>query len=144
MAAAYDSMQGMLVSAVQWLRLAIEAVGALWIAVGFAFALAQLTSAHVRGRTATFTAIRLTFSRYLSLALEFQLASDILSTSIAPSWAELGKLGTTAVIRTALNYFLAREMREYEEKQQLREEAEIASRAEGHFGYPPRQTIDPL
>src|SRR6476661_7626330 len=63
MAAAVDSMQGLLVAAVQWLRLAIEAVGALWIAVGFAYALAHLTSAHLHGKTTTFTPVRLTFSR---------------------------------------------------------------------------------
>ena len=118
MAGAFESAEALLAPAVQWLRLAIEAVGALWVAIGFAYALAQVTSAHLRGLTASFTAARLTFSRYLSLALEFQLASDILSTSIAPSWTELGKLGATAVIRTALNYFLSREMREYAEKLQ--------------------------
>ena len=77
-----------------------------------------------------FTSIRLGFSRYLSLALEFQLASDILSTAIAPSWDEIGKLGATATIRTALNFFLSREMQEYAEKQS-REESKVARQAEG-------------
>jgi uncharacterized membrane protein len=102
---------------VQWLRLALEAIGALAIAIGFVYALVNLSLHHWRGQTANFLRIRLTFSRYLSLALEFQLASDILSTSVAPSWDEIGKLSATAVIRTALNYFLSREIREYEEKQ---------------------------
>ena len=44
--------------------------------------------------------------------MEFQLGADILSTAIAPSWEQIGKLGAIAVIRTALNYFLSREMRE--------------------------------
>jgi uncharacterized membrane protein len=104
-------------SIVHALRLVTEVTGALWIAVGVAYASAELIAAHLRGRTASFTAIRLTFSRYLSLALEFQLASDILSTAIAPSWTEIGKLGATAVLRTGLNYFLTREIREYREKE---------------------------
>ncbi len=79
--------------------------------------MAQLLVEFVRLRISSFTRIRLTFGRYLSLALEFQLASDILSTSIAPSWQEIGKLGATAVIRTALNYFLAREIDEFRERQ---------------------------
>ena len=33
------------------------------------------------------------------------------ATSIAPGWEEIGKLAATATIRTALNYFLEREMR---------------------------------
>ena len=49
---------------------------------------------------------------YLALALEFQLGADILSTAVAPSWDQIGKLGAIAVIRTLLNYFLTREMRE--------------------------------
>ena len=46
--------------------------------------------------------------------------SDILSTSVAPSWDEIGKLTQPPVIRTALNYFLPREINEYEEKQRER------------------------
>ena len=51
-------------------------------------------------------------ARYLAMALEFQLGADILSTAVAPSWNEIGKLGAIAVIRTTLNYFLSREMQE--------------------------------
>ena len=46
------------------------------------------------------------------MALEFQLGADIISTAVAPSWDQIGKLGAIAVIRTALNYFLSREMKE--------------------------------
>ena len=49
---------------------------------------------------------------YLALALELQLACDILSTAVAPTWERIGKLAAIAVIRTALNFFLSREMRE--------------------------------
>jgi uncharacterized membrane protein len=105
-----------LVSIVRALRWATEAMGAFWVAVGFVHASVALVMAHLHRHTESFTPARLMFSRYLSLALEFQLASDILSTSIAPSWPEIGKLGATAVIRTALNYFLSREIREYREK----------------------------
>jgi uncharacterized membrane protein len=36
----------------------------------------------------------------------------VLRTAIAPSFAELGKLAAVAAIRTALNFFLAREIAE--------------------------------
>ncbi|WP_229440758.1 DUF1622 domain-containing protein [Massilia sp. BSC265] len=49
-------------------------------------------------------------ARYLTLALELQLAADILSTSVSPSWDQIGKLAAIAVIRTALNYFLNKEL----------------------------------
>jgi len=53
---------------------------------------------------------RLKFARYLALALELQLGADILSTAVAPSWDQIGKLSAIAVIRTALNYFLRQEL----------------------------------
>jgi len=55
-------------------------------------------------------AIRLALGRWLALGLEFALAADILRTAIAPTWREIGQLASIAVLRTALNYFLEREI----------------------------------
>ncbi|MDQ1524971.1 MAG: hypothetical protein QOE47_2895, partial [Pyrinomonadaceae bacterium] len=76
---------------------------------------------------------RLTLARYLALALEFQLGADILSTAIAPSWDQIGKLGAIAVIRTGLNYFLMREMKQErgETKDEGEERRDEGSRDEG-------------
>ena len=38
--------------------------------------------------------------------------SDILSTALAPTWDAIGKLAAVAVIRTALNCFLSRDMQD--------------------------------
>lgn len=54
--------------------------------------------------------IRLDLGRWLGLALEFELAADILRTAVAPTWDEIGKLAAIVVLRTALNYFLQREI----------------------------------
>src|SRR4051812_17402495 len=54
--------------------------------------------------------IRLNLGRWLSLALEFELAADILRTAIAPTWNEIGQLAAIIVLRTALNFFLQREI----------------------------------
>jgi uncharacterized membrane protein len=59
-----------------------------------------------------FVNVRLDLGRFLALGLEFQLASDLLRTAVAPSFEEIGKLAAVAAIRTALNYFLSREIRE--------------------------------
>ena len=48
--------------------------------------------------------------RYLVLGLEFQLGSDILSTAVAPTIAEIKILAAIVVIRTVLNYFLSKEI----------------------------------
>ena len=100
---------------VLWLRLLVETTGAAVICLGVILAAAQFvrTLASARGRHSdNYNGTRLTLARYLALALEFQLGADILSTAIAPSWDQIGKLGAIAVIRTGLNYFLMREMKE--------------------------------
>lgn len=97
---------------VEWLRLFVETLGALVIAVGIAVALRGLAAHWREHRHDDFNAVRLGFARYLAMALEFQLAADILSTAIAPTWEQLGKLAAVAVIRTGLNHFLMREIRE--------------------------------
>jgi uncharacterized membrane protein len=111
------------VAAVQWLKLGVELVGATIIFLGILTAGVLLVKALLARRTADFTAIRLTLARYLALALEFQLGADILSTAIAPSWEQIGKLGAIAVIRTALNFFLSKEMQE--ERRQSGDEKEV-------------------
>jgi len=39
------------------------------------------------------------------------LGADILATAIAPTWDDIGKLAAIATLRTALNYFLERELK---------------------------------
>ena len=89
----------------------VEAAGAIVIFVGAAIAAVRFVVAAVRQRhRGEFAAVRLGLGRYLALGLEFQLASDILSTAIAPTFEEIGQLAAIAAIRTALNYFLAQEI----------------------------------
>lgn len=54
--------------------------------------------------------VRLCLGGWLAVALEFQLASDILATTVSPTMDELIKLAIIAVIRTFLNYFLSKEL----------------------------------
>ena len=92
---------------------AIEVVAALLI--GFASLQCAATAAGLLVRRSTSTAakeeVRLQFGLWLSLAIEFELAADILRTTIAPSWEEIGKLAAIVVLRTVLNYFLQTEIR---------------------------------
>jgi uncharacterized membrane protein len=57
----------------------------------------------------------LRYARWLIAALTFQLAADIIETAVAPSWDEVGRLAAIAFIRTFLNYFLERDLREVAE-----------------------------
>lgn len=60
--------------------------------------------------------VRLRLGRWLALALEFELAADILRTAIAPTWNEIGQLAAIVVLRTALNFFLQQEIDKAEAK----------------------------
>ncbi|MFJ2765091.1 DUF1622 domain-containing protein [Streptomyces prasinus] len=90
----------------------VEAAGALIIFVGAAWAFGRFLLAGIRGGGVgrQFNRIRLSLGRFLALGLEFQLAGDVLRTAIAPSFTEIGQLAAIAAIRTALNYFLGREI----------------------------------
>lgn len=90
----------------------VELCGAVVIVIGAVLAIAKFAVALARGRIGEFSGVRLTLGRFLALGLEFQLASDVLRTAISPSFEEIGKLAAIAAIRTALNYFLAREIAE--------------------------------
>jgi uncharacterized membrane protein len=105
-------VESTIINAVQWLRLFVETTGALIIGLGVVTAGYQFLRTLIPPQLESFNGVRLTLARFLALALEFQLGADILSTAIAPTWDQIGKLGAIAVIRTALNYFLMREMRD--------------------------------
>ncbi len=63
--------------------------------------------------------MRIQFGSSLTLSLELLLAADILATAIAPTWDEIGKLAAIATLRTALNYFLERELSSTESTQEV-------------------------
>lgn len=121
---AYHSTEQWIVAAVQWLKLGVEAVGALIICYGVILAIYQFAAHFLDKKTDNLNRVRLTLGKYLTLALEFQVGADILSTAIAPSWEQIGKLAAVVAIRTVLNYFLTKEV---ENEQKREEEAETGT-----------------
>jgi uncharacterized membrane protein len=55
-------------------------------------------------------ALRVQFGSSVAVALELMLGADVLSTAVAPSWDDIGKLAAIAALRTALNHFLEKEL----------------------------------
>ena len=74
--------------------------------------------------------VRLTFARWLAVALEFELGADILNTAVTPSWSDIEKLAAIAALRTALNYFLEREINQESKPSQRRAEHMVLSHAD--------------
>jgi uncharacterized membrane protein len=107
---ALDTARVFLDIVAEWTRLGLETAGALCIVAGAVTTVVSIVRQAAGRRHVSFTGARFNLSRYLVLALEFQLAADILETAIAPEWVKIGQLAAIAAIRTALNYFLSREI----------------------------------
>ena len=101
-------------AAVLWVVLLAEVIAAMLIGLGIVLTLVRLAKVLRLPKYEGYEKTRLTLARFLALALEFQLAADVLATAVAPTWTQIGKLSAIAVIRTSLNYFLAREIKEEE------------------------------
>ena len=54
------------------------------------------------------------FGIWLLLGLQFALGADIVRSVISPSWNDIGQLAAIALIRTFLNYFLERDLSDFE------------------------------
>ena len=107
-----------------YVALAIEAAAVFVVAFGAIQALSgvivlifQRAADEMQGRE-----IWLKFATWILLALEFALAADIVRTAVAPTWDDITKLAVIAAIRTMLNYFLAKDIAEFD---QARESGKI-------------------
>ena len=77
--------------------------------------------------------VRLTLGRWLAVALELELAADILNTAVTPSWTDIEKLAAIATLRTALNYFLEKEIEQEAKPTQIKAETRMGQAAhDGH------------
>lgn len=56
---------------------------------------------------------RLELGNSFSLGLGFLIGASILKTTVAPTWNDIGQLATIIAIRTTLNFFLNKEIREH-------------------------------
>jgi uncharacterized membrane protein len=105
-------MQSLLHDVAGHVVLALQAVAVVIVAFGSIQAVFNIarTAFAAQSGAAEQRAVWLDYARWLVAALTFQLGSDIVATSFAPTWDELGRLAVVAVVRTFLSYFLDREM----------------------------------
>jgi uncharacterized membrane protein len=79
--------------------------------------IAAVRTAFARQTGYALRAVWLRYARWLVSALTFQLAADIIETSVSTSWEAIGRVGAIAVIRTFLNFFLDRDVEEIRVRQ---------------------------
>lgn len=131
--AAESDVRSLIIELVRWLQEGTELLSVALIGVGVLLTTWNFIRLLLTGRRKTqrerqlaYQSARLILSRFLAMALEFQLAADLLGTTVAPSWDQLGRLGAIAVIRTFLNFFLAREI---DEEERAEQDAKVAAAA---------------
>jgi uncharacterized membrane protein len=97
----------------------IDAVALLVILIGTFEVVVRITRVAFGAHSNQFMRdVWLRYARWLVAALTFQLAADIIETSISSSWETIGRVGAVAVIRTFLDYFLDRDLSEVRTRQQ--------------------------
>ncbi len=97
------------------IALVAELICVIMVASGGALTLVRVALAIAQGKAThqpTRRAIFVGFAGWIILALEFSLGADIVRTAIAPTWDDIGQLAAIAAIRTALNYFLEKDVEE--------------------------------
>jgi len=99
---------------VDYAVIAIDAMAVIIIVAGtIEMFIACLRSVFFPSRTGT--ELRdgyLRYARWLMAGLTLQLANDIIISARAPTWDDIGRLAAIAFIRTFLNFFLERDIRE--------------------------------
>jgi uncharacterized membrane protein len=109
------------------IALAVELLATLLIAYGTVEAIIRLLTPRPRGLHAHHIQKRREifqrFGGWLLLALEFELAADIVRSAISPTWTQIGQLGAIAAIRTFLNYFLEKDVEKVTDSVEAADEA---------------------
>ena len=104
----------------EWLALMTESAIVIINALALAVILIATIEAFINGLRVMFGSLSgqarrdvwVKYSRWLVAGLTFQLAADIIGTSVTTSWDAVGRLAAVAAIRTFLDYFLERDMTE--------------------------------
>ena len=119
-------MHDWLVRATEYAVLFIDAIALLIVVIASVEAFInglRLMVGHPDGHVRRDVWLR--YARWLVAALTFQLAADIIETSITQDWISIGRIASIAVIRTFLNYFLERDVEKTRAEQRERSEAVV-------------------
>jgi len=105
-------MEALLHEIARYVALSIQTISIVIVAIGSARAVFEGARAALGHHLDAVErrAMWLRYARTLVAGLTFQLAADIVSTSFAPNWDEIGRLAVVALVRTFLSYFLDLEM----------------------------------
>lgn len=105
--------EGLLLETAILFKIIIEGIAIFILALAIVKAIKELVFRNRRmDREEKLSKVRLDLGVALALCLEFLLAADIVATAVSPSWDAVGKLAAISGIRTFLNFFLEREVKD--------------------------------
>ena len=103
---------GYAIVVIDWLALILIVIGTVEAFFGGLRLMFSSPTGHVQRD------VWLRYARWLVAGLTFQLAADIIETSVTDNWDAIGRIAVIAVIRTFLNYFLERDLSEIRDRNQ--------------------------
>jgi uncharacterized membrane protein len=112
----------MLAEVFEVMAVGIDLIGVAIIIFGFNVALLKLLSALLQGAglrrgLGNIAEARRTLGAYILTGIEFMIASDIIHTVITRELTDLIFVGLLVVIRTAISFFLGKEIAELEHRE---------------------------
>jgi uncharacterized membrane protein len=105
-------MEALLEHVARYVALVIQAIAIVVVAFGTGRAVVDIVHLALARQVADVAArvVWLRYAHVLVAGLTFQLAADVVATTVAPGWEEVGRLAAVAGIRTFLSYFLDHEV----------------------------------
>jgi len=105
------------VHGLEWIQTASDLVGMLAISAAFFVAVVRWALVEIKAiggdsaaRPEGIKRLRIGLGNYILLGLEFMIVSDIVHSFLKPDLMSLAELGVIVVIRTAIAYFLGKEI----------------------------------
>ncbi|MCP4441025.1 MAG: DUF1622 domain-containing protein [Aureispira sp.] len=118
--------EGIVMIALEWIEFIVDIVGIAILLIGFlkgTFIFIKMEIDRLRGDKdyAEIFALRNILGSYIIVSLDFLIVSDIIHSVIKPELYELINLGIIVLLRTAIGFFLGKELNEL--RHELKKEA---------------------
>ncbi len=123
--------------AFEWIEYIADIVGIIILVIGFLkgtymFVLLEIDRLLGRKDHEEIFSLRNILGSYIIISLDFLIVSDIIHSILSPNFNDLLNLGIIVVLRTAIGYFLGKELQELRHELKLEEAEEEEATAQKH------------
>jgi uncharacterized membrane protein len=123
--------------AFEWIEYIADIVGITILVIGFVkgtYMFIRLEFDRILGRKdhEEIFSLRNILGSYIIISLDFLIVSDIIHSILSPNLNDLLNLGIIVVLRTAIGYFLGKELQELRHELKMEDEEAAAKKQDGH------------